>query len=110
MTEFICSINVWSERLSLKELSDALGHPPEVGSYDKRAGRGRILSKNAVWRIESAAGASAPLDSHLSNLFQHAPIERLRSFLQSDANAQAELEVAAIFQDAYCTVSIPHEY
>ena len=109
MKQFICSINVWSEILSLAELSQALGRSPENGSYDKGAKRGRSVANNAAWCLKSGAGAASSIEEHLSMLVAKAPIERLHSVLQNKS-VNGELEVAAIFKTAYCTITIPNPY
>jgi hypothetical protein len=103
------SLLVTSSSLSLAELTSRLGRPPSVGSHsrgDAHAGAklGKAPWAESIWRFDSDAAESAPLQEHLERLqVQFPPQELLRAL---PSGCELCVDVAVFFDTANVGVAV----
>jgi hypothetical protein len=108
MKNFSVSLDVVSTELRLGDLTAQLGAEPSEDSHDLGSPRGRGTSwPETVWRLDSDAPESAPLEVHCQSLLDKARAAGVLDSLRHLRNAAAHINVAVFFDTAYCSVPIP---
>jgi len=108
MQEFSVSLDIISTDSSLKDLTAQLGLEPSEASHDRGSPRARkSFWEETVWRLESDASASASLEVHCQDLLAKARAAGVLESIRRLQKAEALINIAAFFDTAMCTVTIP---
>jgi hypothetical protein len=105
------SLLVTSPSMSLTELSSKLGRSPSSGSHNKGdASAGAKLGKPpwsaTVWRFDSDAPETAPVEQHLERLEIQFPAAALKQVLPSGCDVS--VDIALYFDTVNVSATIPH--
>lgn len=108
MKEFSISLDIISADSSLKDLTAQLGVEPSEASHDRGSPRARkSVWEETVWRLESDVPASASLEAHCQSLLAKAQATGVLESICCLQKAEALINIAAFFDTAMCTVTIP---
>jgi hypothetical protein len=108
MKEFSVSLDVVSSAMSLKDVATQLGSEPSGDSHDLGSPRGRRdFWSVTIWRLNSDASQSAPLELHCDRLLFKARAAGVLAKIGTLKNATAVINIVAFFDTLCCTVPIP---
>ena len=108
MKEYSVSLDDISADSSLADLTAQLGVEPSDASHDRGSPRARkSVWEETVWRLESDAPASASLEVHCQSLLAKAQAAGVLESIRRLQKAEALINIAAFFDTAMCTVTIP---
>src|SRR5271163_3228968 len=92
--EFLVSLDIYSDSLTLLELSSALGRKGDEMSHDKSDIQYRRKSfDSTVWTLESKCPKELPIEKHLKHLSIEYPADELLRLLPQSCNVQINVGV-----------------
>jgi hypothetical protein len=104
LKKYSVSIDVVSAEIRLDELNALLGNGATSGSHDVGDRRGQGTWDQTIWRWDSTAPESAPLDAHLESVASFLPglkVDRLPS------ECRVFCSIAVFFDTPMATVLLP---
>ena len=109
MKEYSVFLDVVSTELRLQDLTERIGMKPSDSAHDlgsPRILRGGVWTET-VWRLESDAPETAPLEDHCRNVLTQARSGGVLEAIHHLQGIRALINIAAFFDTAMCTVTIP---
>src|SRR5579884_1417905 len=95
MNRLQVSLDISSEYLTLSELSNELGMPPDSGSHSKGEPRGAGEFKSTVWKLFSPLSETTPLQDHIEEIARRFPPETVTHRLPQ--NCRVFIDIGLIF-------------